>query len=50
VSVETPDATVFGASVVCSAVTNLTVDEAAKETLVPASAVAEIATEVPARI
>jgi hypothetical protein len=46
-SVETPDATVFGASVVCSAVTNLTVDEATKETIVPVSAVAASATDVP---
>jgi hypothetical protein len=45
--VETPDATETGALEVCSAVTNLTVDEAAKETIVPVSAVAASATDVP---
>jgi ATP-dependent exoDNAse (exonuclease V) alpha subunit len=35
---------------VCNAVTNLTVDEAVKETGVPETAVAEIATDVPERI
>ena len=40
VSVETPDATFFGASVVLSADTNFTVDEAVKVTFVPVSAVA----------
>ena len=43
-SVETPDAIVFGASVVLSADTNFTVDEAVKVTFVPRSAVAAIAT------
>ena len=47
---ETPDATVLGASAVCNAVTNLTVDEAVKETGGPETAVAEIATDVPERI
>ena len=44
---DTPEATVFGASVVCSAVTNLTVADAANETDVPVSAVAASATDVP---
>jgi hypothetical protein len=44
---ETPEVIVFGASVVCSAVTNLTVDDAAKVTIVPVSAVAARATDVP---
>ena len=44
---ETPEATVFGASVVCSAVTSLTVDDAVNETIVPVSAVAARATDVP---
>jgi len=44
---DTPEATVFGASVVCSAVTNLTVADAANETEVPVSAVAASATDVP---
>lgn len=47
VSVETPDATDFGASVVLSAVTNFTVDEAVKTTLVPVSAVAAKGTVFP---
>ena len=44
-SVETPEAIVFGASDVFNADINLTVDEAAKETTVPLSAVAASATE-----
>ena len=45
--VDTPDATETGALEVCSAATNLTVDEAVKETIVPVSAVAASATDVP---
>lgn len=45
--VDTPEATVTGALEVCSAATNLTVDEAVKETVVPVSAVAASATDVP---
>jgi hypothetical protein len=45
--VDTPDATETGALEVCSAATNLTVGEAVKETIVPVSAVAASATDVP---
>jgi hypothetical protein len=48
--VETPEAIVFGASVVFSADTNLTVDDAVKETTVPVSAVAAKAIVLPAAI
>jgi hypothetical protein len=45
--VDDPDAIVFGESVVCKAVTSLTVSDATNDTIVEVSAVAAIATDVP---
>ena len=45
--VDDPDAIVFGESVVCKAVTSLTVSDATNDTIVEVSAVAAIAKDVP---